>query len=163
MGLFLARHLLRDSCQSVEACLRCYQNMKVFNASDGVAIKSTVPQLLDERVQLYSKHQDLDDFASTQLGSWWNSSIRYTPERFLASWKSRRPRAEVSSLITSLDLLFRSKEPWSPVLLVKSLNFSVWMYLLQYRFSSCFKKQFYKLVIAINRQLMVSSRASKSC
>ena len=74
-GTVFSSSLLRDSCQSVEACLRCYQNMKVFNASDGVAIKGTVPQLLDERVQLYSKHQDLDDFASTQLGSWWYSQF----------------------------------------------------------------------------------------
>ena len=155
-GTVFSSSLLRDSCQSVEACLRCYQNMKVFNASDGVAIKGTVPQLLDERVQLYSKHQDLDDFASTQLGSWWNSSIRYTPERFLASWKSRRPRAEVSSLITSLDLLFRSKEPWSPVLIsqvTKLLSLDVSPAVSFPR--RVLRSTIHKLVIAINRQLMV--------
>ena len=59
-------------------------------------------------------------------------------------------------MITSLDLLFRSKEPWSPVLIsqvTKLLSLDVSPAVSFPR--RVLRSTIHKLVIAINRQLMV--------
>lgn len=155
-GSVFTSSLLRDSRLSVEACLRCYANLAVFNASDGVAIEGAEAQLLSERVQCCDHLAPLDRFDVTPLGQWWLGSARYTPQRFLASWTSRRPRAEVAALIASLQRLFRSNEPWSPVVIHQVTRLLALDVPPAVQFPRrVLRSTIHKLVIAVNRELMV--------
>ena len=155
-GSVFTSSLLRDARLSVESCLRCYSSLAVFNASDGVMIEGTVAQQLSERVDCFAELEPLDRFDATSLGKWWVGSARYTPQRFMASWVSRRPRAEVASWVASLQRLLRSKEPWNPVLIHQVTS----LLALDVSPASQFPRRvlrstIHKLVIAVNRQLMV--------
>lgn len=155
-GSVFTSSLLRDSRLSVEACLRCYANLAVFNASDGVAIEGAEAQLLSERVQCCDHLAPLDRFDVTPLGQWWLGSARYTPQRFLASWSSRRPRAEVAALIASIQRLFRSNEPWSPVVIHQVTRLLALDVPPAVQFPRrVLRSTIHKLVIAVNRELMV--------
>ena len=140
---------LRDSRMAVEACFRWYGEMKVFNASDGVAIEGAEPQSLSQRVQSCSHLAPLDPFEVTPLGQWWLGSARYTPQRFLASWASRRPRAEVAALIASLQCLFRSDEPWFPVVIREVMHCGLDVALRRVS-SAVLRSTIHKMVIAVN-------------
>ena len=113
-GSVFTSNLMQDAKICVEACLRLYDDVKTFNASDGVAIEGAQPCRLDEYIKHFDDKDDLVEFKDSSLGQWWNSAQRYTPQRFLASWSSRRPRAEVASLIDDLKELLKSDKPWNP-------------------------------------------------
>ena len=155
-GTVFTSSLLRDARLSVEACLRCYGSLAVFNASDGVAIEGADAQLLSDRVRFCAEDPSLDRFEDELLGEWWISSARYTPQRFLASWASRRPRAEVAALIAALQRLFRSDEPWNPVVIQQITRLLALDVPPAVQFPRrVLRSTIHKLVIAVNRQLMV--------
>ena len=119
-------------------------------------IEGAEPQALSKRVQSCAHLAPLDSFEVTPLGQWWLCSARYTPQRFLASWASRRPRAEVAALIASLQRLFRSDEPWCPVV----IHQVTYLLALDVAPAAQFPRRvlrstIHKLVIAVNRQLIV--------
>ena len=158
-GLVLTSALLRDARMSVESCLRVYNSLSVFNASDGVAIEGAKPLSLKNCVDRYNELEDLKVFDQTLLGEWWCTSSRYTPKRFLSSWISRRPRAEVSSFISSLRRLFMSRDPWSPVLIHEVTQLLRLDVPVGVQFPRrVLRSTIQKLVIAITRQLMVMSK-----
>lgn len=155
-GTVFTSRLLRDSRLSVEACLRCYEKLKVFNASDGAAIEGAEAQLLSERVQFCTDVPPLESFEATPLGQWWIGSARYTPQRFVSSWVSRRPRAEVAALVASLQRLFRSQEPWNPVVIQQISRLLALDVPPAAQFPRrVLRSTIHKLVIAVNRQMMV--------
>ncbi|WP_255441182.1 6-hydroxymethylpterin diphosphokinase MptE-like protein [Synechococcus sp. HK01-R] len=155
-GTVFTSRLLRDSRMSVEACLRCYKQLKVFNASDGAAIEGAQAQLAIARVQSCIDVPPLESFEDSPLGQWWISSARYTPQRFVSSWASRRPRAEVAALVTSLKGLFRSQELWNPVVIQQITRLLALDVPPAVQFPRrVLRSTIHKLVIAVNRQLMV--------
>jgi len=147
---------LRDARVSVEACLRSHPSVEVFNLSDGVVIQGAKACRIEDRLESLSDESQLPMFEDTKLGSWWLRSVRYTPDRFLASWASRRPRAESAKLVNSLAKLFASEAVWSPDVIqgvTKLLDLDV---PLSAQFPRrVLRSTFHKLVIAVNRQLIV--------
>ncbi len=147
---------LQDTRISLEQCLRCHPNVKVFNLSDGVVIEGAKPLRIEERLLKLKNKPSLPEFYESKLGEWWQTSMVYTPERFLSSWSSRRPRAESAKLVNSLRHIFESEEPWSPNViqnLTKILSLDA---PLAAQFPRrVLRSTFHKLIIAVNRQLMV--------
>ena len=90
---------MRDAKLSVESCLKTFPDLIAVNVSDGIKIVGAQPQSVDEYLEYAIGLDILPNFADSKLGEWWATSPKYTPQRFLSSWKSRRPRAEISSFI----------------------------------------------------------------
>lgn len=155
--------LLRDARTTVENCLLHFSALKAFNASDGVKIKGAETCVLSDRVAAFNNQPTLHDFDSTALGKWWISSQRYTPERFQASWQSRRPRAEIHSLISALSrLLLSSVYSWETNLIfhvTELLDLSGPPHAQFPR--RMLRSTIHKLVIAVHRQLLVMGPKSK--
>ena len=82
--------------------------------------------------------KDLPDFNSSNLGYWWNSTERYTLNRFQASWNSRRPRAECADLINQLRLVFSTDKPWNPNVVTKVTQLLCLVFHLQNSFLDVF-------------------------
>ena len=155
-GTVLTSRLLRDSRMAVESCLRCYKHIRVINSSDGVNIEGSEAQLLADRVQSCIDVPALGSFEETPLGQWWISSARYTSQRSISSWTSRRPRAEVADLINKLQCLFRSDDPWYPVVIQQVTHLLALDVPPPAQFPRrVLRSTIHKLVIAVNRQLMV--------
>ena len=147
---------LRDVRISLESCLRCHPDVDVFNLSDGVAIKGAMPCSIDDRLRALDNEDSIPEFDQSKLGQWWQTSLVYTPQRFLSSWSSRRPRAESAKLINSLRQLFQSDEPWSPNVICHVTNLLSLDVPLAAQFPRrVLRSTFHKLVIAVNRQIMV--------
>ena len=157
-GSVFTSDLLRDSRICVEACIRFYDEVKVFNASDGVAIEGAQPCHLEEYIEDCDGKNDLADFENSRLGEWWNGSQRYTPQRFTSSWLSRRPRAEVASLIQDLKELLKSDQPWSPDVIYRINKFLDLSVAPSAQFPRrILRSTVQKLLFAVNRQLIVLS------
>ena len=155
-GSVFTSSALCDSRLSVEACLRYFPDLMVLNVSDGVAIEGAEAQLLSERVKDCTDLAPLSPYEFTSLGQWWDGSARYTPQRFLASWASRRPRAEVAALISSLQRLFLSDELWNPVVIHQVTRLLAFDVPPAVQFPRrVLRSTIHKLVIAVNRELMV--------
>jgi hypothetical protein len=147
---------LRDARMAVEACIRHFSLVEVLNASDGVLIEGAQSKSLDDLLVMCSPIPQMLPFDQTSLGSWWNASPRYSSQRFHASWASRRPRAEIASLLNHLQILFSSNQAWSPAVIQTVTQ----LLALDVRLSMQFPRRvvrstLHKLVIAVNRQLMV--------
>ena len=108
---------MRDARMTVESCFRCYANVRGINVSDGVKIEGAESMRIEDYILSLVSVSPLSNESNSGLRSWWESSPRYTPQRFLASWKSRRPRPEIANLISELRKLFSSSLPWKPDLL----------------------------------------------
>jgi len=161
-GTVLTSSLLRDSRLAVETCLRCCPSLQIFNASDGVAIAGAKACTLDTRLAALAAEVSLPGFPESFLGQWWQASQRYTPERFLASWASRRPRAEAASLVTSLRRLFISQDPWNPVVIAQVTQLLALVVSPAVQFPRrVLRSTIHKLVIAVNRQLLVMAAEPK--
>ena len=158
-GTVYSSKLLQDSRISVEECLKNNAHVKVLNASDGVAIKGAQSYKLEEdSTKLINSVSSLPLLETSPIGQWWNSSPRYTQERSNASWTSRRPRVEISSQISQLRTLLSSNSQWNPTVvheITKLLSLHVSPSISFPR--RVIRSTIHKLVIAINRQMMVMS------
>ncbi|QNJ18445.1 hypothetical protein SynA1825c_00102 [Synechococcus sp. A18-25c] len=155
--------LLRDARTTVETCLIHFSELKAFNASDGVQIKGAETCVLSDRVAAFKNQPSLQDFDSTALGNWWISSPRYTPERFKASWQSRRPRAEIHSMISALGKVFSSSDySWETNLIfqvTQLLDLSGPPHIQFPR--RMLRSTIHKLVVAVHRQLLIMGPGSQ--
>ena len=147
---------MRDARMTVESCLRCYRHISVVNISDGVKIEGALPMQIAEYLLSLNGSKKLNTLSETEIFRWWMSMPRYTPQRFLSSWKSRRPRPEIASLISKLKALFSSSDQWSPVLIY---NLNQLMSLdeppsVQFP-RRVLRSTMLKLAIGVNRQLIV--------
>jgi hypothetical protein len=157
-GSVFTSTLLRDARLAVEACLKYFPSLAVFNASDGVLIEGASACALHDCLAALAGEESLPDFEKSALGQWWHASQRYTPERFTSSWISRRPRAEAASLVDNLRRLFLSAESWNPGIIAcvtKSLALDVPPSMQFPR--RVLRSTIHKLVIAVHRQLIVMS------
>lgn len=163
-GLAYTSRLLRDSRLSAEVCMRCYPDTNVINASDGVFIEGATPCRLDDIVGQNKELPTIPTFESSSIGKWWNTSLKYTPERFLSSWKSRRPRAESSLLISQLNSIFDPNTPWNPTIIHSVTQLLSLDTIPSRQFPRrLLRSTIHKLIIAANRQLIVmASEPQKS-
>ena len=124
--------------------------------SDGVKIEGAESMRIEDYILSLVSVSPLSNESNSGLRSWWESSPRYTPQRFLASWKSRRPRPEIANLISELRLLFSSSIPWKPDLLYQLNQLMDLNQPPSVQFPRrVLRSTLLKLVIGVNRQLMV--------
>ena len=145
-----------DAKNVVEICISTNEATKVLNASEGVYIKGAVPIKLSEVLDNHRETSSLPEFAQTSLGQWWNTSTRYTPERFKSSWKSRRPRAETGLLMNQLRQLLSSEEDFSTSVIKKICDLMALDVTPGAQFPRrIIRSSLLKLVMGVYRQLLV--------
>ena len=156
-GTVFTDRFLLDGQLSLEVCLRSHPDLAVFNASDGLAIDGALPIALADYLQ---RHQEItDDGGRAAVDSWWNGLSRYSPQRFQASWRSRRPRQVISHQFAALRDLYGGATPWFPDLLRRSTD----LLSLDVAPAEQFPRRMirgtlHKLTLAITRQFQVMGR-----
>ena len=149
--------LLLDGQLALEVCLRCHPGITAFNASDGLAIAGAEPLPLADYLE---RCRGLPgDGGRAAFQSWWQGLPRYSPARFQASWRSRRPRQVISREFAALRELYSGSTPWFPDLLRQSTA----LLSLQVSPAQQFPRRMiraviHKLTLAITRQLQVMGR-----
>lgn len=156
-GTVFTDRLLLDGQLALEVCLRCHPGIKAFNASDGLAIAGAEPLPLADYLE---RCRGLPgDGGRAAFQSWWQGLPRYSPARFQASWRSRRPRQVISREFAALRELYSGSTPWFPDLLRQSTA----LLSLQVSPAQQFPRRMirgvlHKLTLAITRQLQVMGR-----
>ena len=146
-----------DSRQSIEACIRYYK-IKTFNSSDGLLIDHTTPISLEQYLL-----QSFEPSNITQLLTDWKATLpSYTPERFLANWRSRSPRRHTAQLCAKLQELYLSPTQWRPSLLKQHHDLLSLDCPIPQQFPRrILRSTLTKAVTALDRQLQVNGASSQ--
>ena len=104
--------LMEDGRLAAEACLEANKDLNVFNMSDGVYIEGATPITPSDYLTHVSDnlehYMEVRDEVSSLHDQWWSSLQKYSTNRFIASWESRRPRAHIYSFFRDLEAWLKS-------------------------------------------------------
>ena len=105
--------LLLDGCIAMENITAKPDSPEVYNLSNGIKIKNTIPMKPSDYYALNQNDQQLK--TKYNLDDWWLSMPVLRSDELLLMWKSARPGILVFETMNQLRNLFQSQKPWFPV------------------------------------------------
>ena len=106
-----SNNLLLDGALAMEECLNSNPSMTVYNASNGIRIKGTIPTPLRE-IPWHNFSEDELLSSQIALNDWWSQRGFFDSQLLLKQWTSSRIRPQISDTLESVRSLMKSEEPW---------------------------------------------------